>query len=58
MVTIIRDRIQALHQEGFDAGAGENIRPTMDYDARYGAEKGFGTTDQFVEAVYKSLGGK
>jgi hypothetical protein len=30
----------------------------MDYDARYGAEKGFGTTDQFVEAVYKGLGGK
>jgi len=33
-------------------------RPTMDYDARYGADKGFNTTNAFVASVYKSLGGK
>ena len=30
-------------------------RPTRDYDPEYGADKGFWTTDMFVEAVYKSL---
>jgi hypothetical protein len=33
-------------------------KPTRDYDPRYGAEKGFWTTDKFVEAVYKSLATK
>ena len=30
-------------------------KPTLDYDARYGATSGFWTTDQFIEAVYKDL---
>ena len=30
-------------------------KPTEDYDPLYGADKGFWTTDMFVEAVYKSL---
>jgi glyoxylase-like metal-dependent hydrolase (beta-lactamase superfamily II) len=58
MVTIIRDRIQASIKKGLTLDQVKASRPTMDYDARYGADKGFGTTDQFVEAVYKSLGGK
>jgi len=58
MVTIIRDRIQAGIKKGMTLEQVKAARPTMDYDARYGADKGFGTTDQFVEAVYKSLGGK
>ena len=29
--------------------------PTRDYDGRYGADSGFWTTEQFVEAVYLSL---
>jgi hypothetical protein len=29
-----------------------------DYDPVYGSTKGFWTTDMFVEAAYKSLGGK
>jgi hypothetical protein len=28
---------------------------TLDYDYRYGAKTGPGTTDQFVESIYKSL---
>jgi glyoxylase-like metal-dependent hydrolase (beta-lactamase superfamily II) len=58
MVTIIRDRIRALIKDGKTLDQVKAARPTMDYDARYGADKGFGTTDQFVEAVYKTLGGK
>jgi cyclase len=58
MVTIIRDRIQADIKKGMTLDQVKVARPTMDYDARYGSDKGFGTTDQFVEAVYKSLGGK
>jgi cyclase len=33
-------------------------KPTLDYDAQYGATTGFWTTDMFIEAVYKSLSGK
>jgi cyclase len=58
MVTIIRDRIQAMLKKGMTLDQVKAARPSMDYDARYGAEKGFGTTDQFVEAVYTSLSKK
>jgi cyclase len=58
MVTIIRDRIQADIKAGMTLDQIIAARPTMDYDARYGADKGFNTTTEFVTAVYKSLGGK
>jgi len=58
MVTIIRDRIQAMIKQGKTLDEIKASRPTMDYDARYGHDTGFGTTDQFVEAVYKSLSEK
>ncbi|HTR35487.1 MAG TPA: MBL fold metallo-hydrolase [Bryobacteraceae bacterium] len=58
MVTIIRDRIQAMIKKGMTLDQIKASRPTMDYDARYGHDTGFGTTDQFVEAVYKSLSEK
>jgi cyclase len=58
MVTIIRDRIQAMIKKGMTVDQVKAARPTMDYDARYGADKGFGSTDSFVEAVYKSLSKK
>ena len=57
MVTIIRDRIRAMIKKGMTLDEIQASRPTMDYDARYGADKGFNTTDEFVAAVYKSLGG-
>ena len=31
--------------------------PTGDYDTEYGSKSGAWTTDMFIEAVYKSLGG-
>ena len=58
MVTIIRDRVQAMIKKGVTLDQVKASRPTMDYDARYGADKGLNTTDEFVTAVYKSLGGK
>ena len=55
MLTIIRDRIQYLVDQGMSLREVQNARPTLDYDGRYGAESGFWTTEQFVEAVYVGL---
>jgi len=55
MVTIVRDRVQALMSKGMSLEQVKAARPTRDYDARYGATSGPWTTDMFVEAVYRSL---
>lgn len=55
MLTIIRDRIQYMVDQGMSLREVQNARPTLDYDGRYGAESGFWTTEQFVEAVYVGL---
>jgi glyoxylase-like metal-dependent hydrolase (beta-lactamase superfamily II) len=56
MVTIIRDRIQDGVKRGLTLDQVKAGKPTLDYDARWGATTGFWTTDQFIEAVYKDLG--
>jgi cyclase len=58
MVTIIRDRIEDLVRKGSTLEQVKSAKPTLDYDARYGATSGAWTTDMFVEAVYKELKGK
>jgi glyoxylase-like metal-dependent hydrolase (beta-lactamase superfamily II) len=58
MVTILRDRIQNMIKKGMTLEQVKAARPTRDYDPVYGATSGFWTTDMFVEAAYKSLGGK
>jgi len=55
MITVIRDRIQAMIKKGMTLDQVKAAKPTMDYDPRYGANTGSWTTDMFVEAVYKSL---
>jgi glyoxylase-like metal-dependent hydrolase (beta-lactamase superfamily II) len=55
MVTIVRDRIQAMVAKKMTLDQVKAARPTLDYDSRYGATTGPWTTDRFVEAVYKSL---
>ena len=55
MLTIIRDRIQYMVDQGMSLREVQNARPTLDYDGRYGAESGFWTTEQFVEAVYVGI---
>jgi glyoxylase-like metal-dependent hydrolase (beta-lactamase superfamily II) len=52
MVTIIRDRIQDMLKRGMNLAAVKNAKPSLDYDPQYG------NPDAFVEAVYRSLGGK
>jgi glyoxylase-like metal-dependent hydrolase (beta-lactamase superfamily II) len=58
MVTIVRDRIQDLIKKGQSLAQVRQADPVKGYRARYGANAGPWTTNQFVEAVYKSLGGK
>ena len=58
MVTIIRDRIQDLMRKGKTLAQVKAARPTLDYDTQYGATSGSWNTDMFIEAIYKSLGGK
>jgi cyclase len=58
MVTIIRDRIEDLVKKGSTLEQVRASRPTLDYDGRYGATTGIWTTDMFIDAVYKDLGGK
>jgi cyclase len=54
MVTIIRDRVQDLIQKNRSLEQVKAARPTLDFDAQYGNAPGW-TTEQFVEAVYRSL---
>ena len=55
MLTIIRDRVQDMIDAGMSLRQVQAAEPTRDYDARYGADGGFWTTQQFVAAVYRNL---
>ncbi len=55
MVTVIRDRIQDMVNRGLTLQQVKASKPTIDYDARFGATSGPWTTDMFIEAVYKTL---
>jgi cyclase len=55
MVTIVRDRIQAMIKKGMTLDQIKAARPTLDYDPRYDKPGGFWTAGMFVEAAYKSL---
>ena len=57
MLTIIRDRIQHMIDEGMSLGEIQEARPTFGYNGRWGAEGGSWTTDMFVEAVFLNLSG-
>jgi glyoxylase-like metal-dependent hydrolase (beta-lactamase superfamily II) len=49
MITIVRDRVQALIKKGMTLQQVKASKPTLDYDTQYGSG------DAFVEAVFKSL---
>ena len=55
MLTIIRDQVQALIDEGLTLEQVIERRPTFGYEARFGSATGAWTTEMFVEAVYRSL---
>jgi cyclase len=58
MVTIIRDRIQAMIKKGMTLDQVKAARPTLEYDSRYGSDTGPWTTSMFIEAVYRNLSQK
>ncbi len=55
MVTIVRDRVEALMKQGKSLAEIKAANPTQGYAKRYGSDTGSWTTDMFVEAVFKSL---
>jgi cyclase len=55
MVTIIRDRIQNMIDQGMSLRQVRAAQPTLDYDGLFGTDSGSWTTEMFVEAVYESL---
>ena len=58
MVTIIRDRIQDMIKKGVTLDQVKAAKPTVEYDGRFGATSGRWTTNQFIEAAYRSLAPK
>jgi len=52
LVTIIRDRIQALVRRGQTLEQIKSARQTLDYDGRYGSP------DAFIDAIYRGLPGR
>jgi cyclase len=58
MVVIVKDRVQDMLKKGMNLAQIKAAQPTLDYDSEYVSANSFVKTDQFVEAVYKSLGGK
>ena len=58
MVTIVRDRLQAMINSGMTLDQVKAAKPTRDYDPIYGSNTGNWTTDMFIEAAYNSLSRK
>ncbi len=58
MVTIIRDRVRDLMKQGLTLEQIKAVSPTRGYRRRYGSDSGSWTTNDFVEAIYRSLSEK
>ena len=54
MLTIIRDRVQAMVAKGMTLQQVKASRPTLEYDGIYGTKKEW-TGEMFIEAVYRDL---
>jgi cyclase len=57
-VTVVRDRVQDLLDQGKTLEQVKAANPTLGYRSQYGAETGPWTTDMFVEVVYRELAAK
>ena len=55
MNTILRDRFLDAIKKGRTLEQIKASHPVLDYEGRYGATSGFWTTDNFIEAAYRSL---
>ena len=57
-VTVVRDRVLDLIDEGKTLAQIKATNPTLGYRSQYGADTGPWTTDMFVEVVYNELAAK
>ncbi len=55
MLTIIRDRVQLMIEDGLSFEETLAVQPSLEYDGIYGYESGEWTTMMFLEAVYEDL---
>jgi hypothetical protein len=55
MLTIVRDRVRNAIKKGMTLDQVRAAGFTKDYDPRWSAQQGYGTADNFVTAVYRSL---
>jgi cyclase len=55
MVTIIHDRIRDMKKQGLTLEQVKAAAPARGYIRRYGSDKGSWTTNDFVEAIYRTL---
>jgi len=55
MVTIIRDRVQAMMKKKMTLDQVKAAHPTLDYEPRFGSTTGAWTTAMFIDAIYQNL---
>jgi cyclase len=55
MLTIIRDRVQHMIDEGMSLRQIQAAEPTLGYNGRWGSDEGPWTTQMFVAALYRNL---
>lgn len=55
MLTIVRDRIQEYVRRGMTLDQVKAKKPTLDWDARYGINAPFWSTERFIEQIYKDM---
>ena len=54
-VTVVRDRVQDLIDQGKSLAQVKAANPTLGYRSQYGSDSGLWTTDMFVEAIFNEL---
>ena len=54
-VTVVRDRVLDLINQGMSLAQVKAANPTLGYRSQYGADSGPWTTDMFVEVIYNEL---
>ena len=54
-VTVVRDRVLDLIDQGKSLAQVKAANPTLGYRSQYGADSGPWTTDMFVEVIYNEL---
>jgi cyclase len=57
-ITVVRDRVQDLIDQGRTLAQVKAANPTLGYRSQYGADTGPWTTDMFVEVVFNELAAK